>query len=174
MLDRKSRRSAPTVNAGSMADIAFLLLIFFLVTTTILEEEGVLVRLPVWEDEPISTPLDQEKVLTVAINKADQLLVEGEMADLDEIPELVIDHLTKSDFPAADAIVSLTHDRSSSYEVYLKVYDALLNGYHLVRDVFAQKTYGELYSDLSDVHKKEIRKQVPLILSEAEPTDFEK
>lgn len=175
MPTRKSRRGAPTVNAGSMADIAFLLLIFFLVTTTILEEEGVLVRLPVWDEEPPKpTALNQDKVLTVGINKADELLVEGEVVTLDEVPILVEDHLTRPDFPATEAIVSLTHDRSSSYDVYLAVYDALLAGYRRVRDDKAGSQYGKTYAELTDYDKKQIRKEVPLILSEAEPTDFQK
>lgn len=174
MFRRKLRRKVTEVNAGSMADIAFLLLIFFLVTTTILEEEGVLVRLPVWDDEPISTPLDTERVLTVALNGKDELLVEGKRVGVAGIPSLVENHLNRPDFPTTQAVVSLTHDRRSGYETYLAVYDALLNGYRRVRDQEANNTYGKPYAELDDTRRREIRRRVPLVLSEAEPTDFVK
>ena len=73
---RKNRRAADAINAGSMADIAFLLLIFFLVTTTILEDEGIRVRLPPWGPAPPQEIVDKN-VLSVKINGVNQLLVEG-------------------------------------------------------------------------------------------------
>lgn len=42
------------INSSSMADVAFLLLIFFLITTQITEEQGVLVKLPCWDDQPVA------------------------------------------------------------------------------------------------------------------------
>ena len=64
------------INAGSMADIAFLLLIFFLVTTTIAEDKGILVKLPPWSDvEPDITQIkDQECLFGILVNAQNQLL----------------------------------------------------------------------------------------------------
>ena len=55
-----SRRSSQEVNAGSMADIAFLLLIFFLVTTTIETDSGINRKLPPI-DEMIDPPIIKER-----------------------------------------------------------------------------------------------------------------
>ena len=42
----RRNRETPEVNAGSMADIAFLLIIFFIITATINSDEGISRKLP--------------------------------------------------------------------------------------------------------------------------------
>jgi biopolymer transport protein ExbD len=87
------------VNAGSMADIAFLLLIFFLVTTTIAEDKGVLVRLPPWSNEPPENlKMNTRNVFSVLVNADDQLLVRGEnmrVEDLKDATKLFISNPNK-------------------------------------------------------------------------------
>jgi len=85
------RGGAPEVSAGSMADIAFLLLIFFLVTTTIETSEGLDRMLPP-KEPPTDTPpvVKQKNIFTVTINKEGQLLVEDELAEIKDLKEKAI------------------------------------------------------------------------------------
>ena len=77
-----SRRKAPEVNAGSMADIAFLLLIFFLVTTTIETDSGLNRKLPPMEDVVDPPIIKERNIFTVVVNKYNQLLVEEKPLEL--------------------------------------------------------------------------------------------
>jgi len=69
------------INAGSMADIAFLLLIFFLVTTTIASDKGILNILPPKQDPNVPPPdikKNERNIYNVLINANNDLLVEGD------------------------------------------------------------------------------------------------
>ena len=73
------KRKIQEINAGSMADIAFLLLIFFLVSTTISTEQGLLRKLPpIAKDQ---APIIQHKrnILNIILNGEDQILVNDEL-----------------------------------------------------------------------------------------------
>ena len=82
-----AKRAAPEVNAGSMADIAFLLLIFFLVTTTIETDSGINRKLPPMEDSDEDVIIKQKNIFTVLLNGKDQLLVEDNIMELKDLRE---------------------------------------------------------------------------------------
>ena len=88
-----ARRSSPEVNAGSMADIAFLLLIFFLVTTTIETDSGISRKLPPMEESEEDVVIKQKNIFTVLLNGKDQLLVEDELMVLEDLRESAIEFL---------------------------------------------------------------------------------
>ncbi len=89
---RSKNRGSQEVNAGSMADIAFLLLIFFLVTTQIATNKGLTMVLPPPKEENIDVPLNERNVFKIQLNSADKILVENEILDdVTEIRELVYD-----------------------------------------------------------------------------------
>ena len=96
-----ARRENPEINAGSMADIAFLLLIFFLVTTTIEVDKGILVKLPPWSDEePETQRLKDRNVFSVLVNAQNQLLVRGEPTQVGDLKERTkeLEKLASTDF----------------------------------------------------------------------------
>ena len=177
------KRKLQEINASSMADIAFLLLIFFLVTTEINIDEGITVSLPPWSTEP-PPPVEanDRNTLVVMVNSRDQLLVEEELFEVRNLREYTkkfIDNHGRragmSDSPQK-AIVSFRGDRGTSYDMYMTVYNELLGAYRELRDSESAKRYGmtyqEVYDDPDTAKRESIKRVYPLRLSEAEPFDF--
>ncbi|NNE27386.1 MAG: biopolymer transporter ExbD [Saprospiraceae bacterium] len=172
-------RMSNEVNAGSMADIAFLLLIFFLVTTTIDVDKGVLVKLPPWSEEPPEVEkMKTRNVYSVLVNAQNQLLVRGEPASVnnlrDNAKEFIMNPRKREDMAEkpTKAIISIKNDRGTSYETYLEVYNELKAAYNELRNEEAQRKYGKEFEYLTREQQREIRSRIPLVISEAEPTNF--
>lgn len=92
-----ARRELQEINAGSMADIAFLLLIFFLVTTTMEVDAGIGRQLPLKRDDKVpQEPIEihDRDILLIKANSNDQLLVEGKRTQIEDLEEIVRDFYT--------------------------------------------------------------------------------
>jgi biopolymer transport protein ExbD len=105
---RKKGRLTQEVNAGSMADIAFLLLIFFLVTTTIASDKGILNILPPKQDPnqpPPEVLLNERNIFNILVNANDQLLVEGEyLENTEKLSEDLKDFILNFGAPDEEAV----------------------------------------------------------------------
>ncbi len=177
---KKKNRPAPEINASSMADIAFLLLVFFLVTTTIDVERGITVKLPEWSEEPPENiKINSRNIFSVLVNAQNQLLVRGEPAKIEDLreraKEFIMNPAKKEDLaevPGA-AIISLKNDRGTKYGTYIEVYNELKAAYNELWDEEAMAMFGEHFNDdLAESKKKQVRGKIPFVLSEAEATSY--
>ena len=163
------RKGAPEVNAGSMADIAFLLLIFFLVTTTIETDAGLDRMLPPIEPPDTDVIIKQKNIFVVNINKNGQLLVEEQLMDIKDLRAAAIAFLDnggsptgtpeycnyckgKRDEKSSDspqkAIISLKNDRETTYSTYITVQNELVAAYNDLRNREAKRLYGRDFTEM--------------------------
>jgi len=169
------RKGAPEVNAGSMADIAFLLLIFFLVTTTIETDAGLDRMLPpIDPPEDIDVVIKQKNIFTVTINKNGQLLVEDDLMNLKDLRTAAISFLEngadgscsyckgKKDPASSEnptkAIISLKNDRETKYSIYITVQNELVGAYNELRNREAQRLYNR---DFTEMESEYLKKKTP-------------
>ena len=166
------KRTLPQVNAGSMADIAFLLLIFFLVTTTISQDKGILRNLPQQTDN-IKAPVNERNILAVIINADNELLVENQVVlinELTDIAQAFIDNggasgdsycdycqgerdPSSSDHPN-EAIIAVTTHREAAYKTFIAVQNELTLAYNNLRNSASQRLYGYDFTTVKNAIKE--------------------
>lgn len=164
-------RETPEVSAGSMADVAFLLLIFFLVTTTMAVDSGIMRKLPPPVPDDIEAPdVKARNVFQVLINSADAIMVSDKAAqnasamkeaNKKDLRRLVKEFLTPhvpdnvkypetkevdidfiGKYQKTKGIVSMQNDRGTSYSTYIFVQNELAAAVRELRDELANQYFG--------------------------------
>ena len=182
-------RNVQEINAGSMADIAFLLLIFFLMTTTMDIDSGITRKLPAPPPDTKIKPPDvkERNVYIVLINTYNQLFVESSVMDISQLKNGVKEFITNrgdnvnlSEKKEVDidllgtvmvskGVVSLQNDRNTSYEKYIEVQNELVAAFNELRDEYSRQQFGMPFDDLDEERQKAVKALYPQSISEAEP-----
>ena len=188
-------KKIPQINASSMADISFLLLIFFLVTTSMDVNQGLARRLPPPPDpnqKIEEKDINQRNLLLVKINSANQLMVQGQLTDVKQLrakaKEFIQNKnndehypkLVEEDFGAPigtimytkDHVISVQNDVDTQYQAYLDVQNELVAAYNELREECAKQYFHKSFSELEEEQQKQIQKIYPQKISEAEPKNY--
>ena len=188
----RKKKKVPEINASSMADISFLLLIFFLVTTTMDTDSGIFRRLPPPVENPdMDVKVKERNILNVMINKYDKLMVNGKPCDIADLKDKTRDFITPKpndekapevevkeiemigSFMTNKGVVSLKNDRGTSYQMYIAVQNELAKAFNELREEVAMTYFKQHYADMTDKDKIDaVNKAVPVRISEAEPEEI--
>ena len=188
-------KKIPQINASSMADISFLLLIFFLVTTSMDVNQGLARRLPapIPPDAKVEdTDINKRNLFVVKINWENKLLVQGQELDVKQLrakaKEFIANPEDKADMPklfeedfgqpfgtlkyTKEHVISVQNDAETQYQAYLEVQNELVAAYNEWREECAQKYFHKPYTELDEEWQKKIQKIYPQKISEAEPKNY--
>lgn len=177
-MTRKTRLIENMANGGSMADIAFLLLIFFMLTTTIVDDKGLDLLLPPDKAQQDALPINERNLFKIMINSNDRLMVENEFRDSPkglrhEVKAFVMNYDKKADSSEAPekAMVSIKTNRGTSQEAYIQVLDEVKAAYYEIyadRLGISQDEFRQLPPQ--DPKYKKARRGIPMNISIAEPS----
>lgn len=195
----KKKREIQEINASSMADIAFLLLVFFLVTTTFDSDYGLQRSLPPKPSEEVE-PIDINKrnVFVILINRNDEMYVNGEVGDInllrEEIKNFIINPANEDKLSSkkqifsekwgkeiliSKGVVALQTDRNTSYKKYIEVQNVLAGAFNDLKNELSSREFRSTYDELKELASKgdeKAKKQmeavdeaIPLSIAESSP-----
>jgi len=170
---KKKKNPEAEIPTSSMSDISFLLLLFFLVSTVIDVDTGIGLTLPEYipiEQQEV-VPLSKERLAALLINENGDVLLNGELTSIAQIQKNLIDKISsKIGLPKnKKLVVSVKVDRKTNYNLYIQALDQVKGAYFEVRETYARNKYGKKVSELEEQETSDLRDEIPIIISIAEP-----
>ena len=168
---KKKKLAGAEIPTGSMADIAFLLLLFFLVATVIDVDTGIGLTLPEYNPDVDVVPLSKDRLVSVLVNENGDVLLNKEVIAIPQIKNYLVERIReKINLPSnKKLVVSVKTDRKTNYNLYIQTLDQIKGAYFEVREEYSQATYGRKTTELTEDEDKDVKDKIPLIISIAEP-----
>lgn len=165
-MKKSSRRLNPSVNAGSMADIAFLLLIFFLVSTEIMNEKGIPIILPPYTEN--TTTGVASNVFKIWINSENELMADEIIMDVNNLKDATKNFILNKTRNSSSLLVTINSDENTSFDMYVNVYAELKKAYKEIWENESRQTFNKNLNELSREEFEIIKKKYPFRISEVE------
>jgi biopolymer transport protein ExbD len=164
---KRRRRAEAEIPSASMADIAFELMIFFLVATTFDVDTGIGLVLPPAAETTEQVKVKQSDIAKLLVNAAGEVLLDGELITVPQIRETIKNKIKQN----PKLIISIKTDRETSYSRYIEVLDELKLAYNDLREEYSLRTFGKSFKDLTRDQQEEVKKEIPIRISIAEPEE---
>ncbi|MGD8779286.1 MAG: biopolymer transporter ExbD [Ignavibacteria bacterium] len=173
---KKKKTKEAEIPTGSMADIAFLLLLFFLVATTIDVDTGIGLTLPEYipPDQREEVEVSSDRMAALLINENGDVLLNKKIIAIPQIKDNLKERITsKINLPSnKKLIVSVKTDRKTNYNLYIQALDQVMAAYEEVREEYSMSTFRRPVDELNEEDLKDVRAKIPKIVSIAEPEEI--
>ena len=167
------------INAASVADISFMLLILFLMVTSMDVDKGLSRQLPPpdpTQEERDEARVSERNLMKVSITADNRLLIDEKDASLNDIRQRVMAFVEngdeRADMPEKHEVdipllgmcrvtdrhlIQIEADRGSSYDTYFTVQNEIVAAYNTLRTRLAQKRFGRSYAQCTEAQKEALR-----------------
>lgn len=170
---KKRKLGEAQIPTGSMADIAFLLLLFFLVSTNIDVDTGIGLVLPEYipPEEREFVEISKDRMAALLVNENGDVLLDGNIIAIPQIKENLKERIaSKIELPSnKKLVVSVKTDKRTIYNLYIQTLDQVKGAYFEVREEYARAKYGGGMESLTPEEREDVQEKIPIIISIAEP-----
>ena len=176
---KRKRRHVPMINAASVADISFMLLILFLMVTSMDVDKGLSRQLPPpdpTQEEREESRVSERNLMRIAITADNRLTIDGKDVNQKDLRQRVMTFVEnaddRSDLPEKHEtdipllgkcritdrhLIQIEADRASNYDTYFAVQNEIVAAYNTLRTRLAQRRFGRSYAQCSETQKEALR-----------------
>ena len=142
-----------------------MLLVFFLVTSSMDSDKGLGRKLaPIDEQQQEQVDVNRSDVLQIRLDERDSLFCDDQPVTLMQLQQQVESFVASRQIDRY--IIAVQTARTTTYDAYFEMQNAVVAAYRELREKMAQQRYGRPFSQCTEAEREVIRQRYPQRISE--------